>query len=280
MSCRTVSRSGFSRLELAVILGVVVGLLALLIPAVNSARNAARLTQSKCALKNLGLALCNYHDLHKRLPPGSTIDTQNVGHHGWFTQILPYLDASPTHSIVNFDYPWDDNDARHVIAEQLNWKDDDAAPIYNDRTNREIFKAYSYDYLATIPGVPEKRTTEGYGLIHYAANPRVLYRNSSVGFDDFSEGTAHGWLLGEANGRYLPWGAPFNWREWNEQLNSSDTSYGRPTDDGALFLIADGSVRLISNAAAVEAMRALDGGLPPVDPEDVRVPPQEWEYVR
>ena len=103
-------RSGITLIEVLVILGIIVLLAAFLLPSVTRSREAARRTQCKNQLKQLGLALHNYHDTFiTTMPPGYIYHTQaavpeseegvpfNNGW-GWTTMISPYLDASPLYN--------------------------------------------------------------------------------------------------------------------------------------------------------------------------------------
>jgi prepilin-type N-terminal cleavage/methylation domain-containing protein len=101
-------RTGFTLIELLVVIAIIAVLIALLLPAVQQAREAARRTQCKNHLKQIGLALHNYHDSHAIFPAGlysgmweSTTSliwaAANKGLLGscWFQHVLPYMDQSP-----------------------------------------------------------------------------------------------------------------------------------------------------------------------------------------
>lgn len=104
-------RKAFTLIELLVVIAIIAVLIALLLPAVQQAREAARRSQCKNNLKQMGLALHNYHDVHNTFPPGwvdlrtsSSSTYKNLW--GWGTFILPYLDQAPLYQQVNFDQGW------------------------------------------------------------------------------------------------------------------------------------------------------------------------------
>lgn len=88
-------RRGFTLIELLVVIAIIAVLIALLLPAVQQAREAARRSQCKNNLKQIGLAMHNYHDTYNGFPPGNV--ASNVGGWGpsWWIFILPYLDQAP-----------------------------------------------------------------------------------------------------------------------------------------------------------------------------------------
>ena len=99
---------GFTLIELLVVIAIIAVLIALLLPAVQQAREAARRTQCKNHLKQLGLALHNYHDTFLTFPPASVrryatgVNEWQTNMRSWTTRILPYLDQAPLYSNVDF----------------------------------------------------------------------------------------------------------------------------------------------------------------------------------
>jgi len=95
---------GFTLIELLVAIAIIAILIALLLPAVQQAREAARRVQCRNHLKQFGLALHNYHDNHQVFPPGLT-QTNIAGRFQgvtFFVPLLPYLDQAPAYARWNF----------------------------------------------------------------------------------------------------------------------------------------------------------------------------------
>lgn len=96
-------RRGFTLIELLVVIAIIAILIALLLPAVQQAREAARRSECKNKLKQIGLALHNYHEMANAFPPGWIGVDRATGRHdfeahngfGWGIMILPHLDQTP-----------------------------------------------------------------------------------------------------------------------------------------------------------------------------------------
>lgn len=92
-------RVGFTLVELLVVIAIIGILVALLLPAVQAAREAARRSSCTNNLKQLGLALQNFHDTYQNFPPGMVDDDGNVL--GWGTYILPYMEQTAIYDNIN-----------------------------------------------------------------------------------------------------------------------------------------------------------------------------------
>jgi prepilin-type N-terminal cleavage/methylation domain-containing protein len=123
---------GFTLIELLVVIAIIAVLIALLLPAVQQAREAARRTQCKNNLKQLGLACHNYHDTFNNFPHnydgrcfGQNVlgDWQNgPGSFGWIVMALPYMDQAPLYNQFNFS----DNSATSPVK---GWTSPTNAPL-------------------------------------------------------------------------------------------------------------------------------------------------------
>ena len=106
MSRKLPSRQAFTLIELLVVIAIIAVLIALLLPAVQQAREAARRSQCKNNLKQIGIAFHNYHETYNVLPPGyidndplANVTNQNLL--GWGTFILPFMDQAPLYNLIS-----------------------------------------------------------------------------------------------------------------------------------------------------------------------------------
>jgi prepilin-type N-terminal cleavage/methylation domain-containing protein/prepilin-type processing-associated H-X9-DG protein len=100
MSYHRRSRPGFTLVELLVMIAIIGILVSMLLPAVQNAREAGRRMQCANNLKQIALALHNYHDVHKKLPYASSWPAQSGT---WAAFILPYIECQSLHDRFNFN---------------------------------------------------------------------------------------------------------------------------------------------------------------------------------
>ena len=128
-----IERKGFTLIELLVVIAIIAVLIALLLPAVQAAREAARRAQCSNNLKQLGVALHNYHSAVGSFPMGSAIAYSDPGVQTswgtWSAQslMLPYLEQTPVYNSINFDW--------------TNWYDV-GAPINSTAWNMNVLSFY------------------------------------------------------------------------------------------------------------------------------------------
>jgi len=102
-------KRGFTLIELLVVIAIIAILIALLLPAVQQAREAARRSQCKNNLKQIGLALHNYHDNFRMFPPGDVrrlyggVSSWTTSMIGWIPRILPFLDQAVIYNQINWE---------------------------------------------------------------------------------------------------------------------------------------------------------------------------------
>ena len=218
----------------------------LILPAVQQAREAARRTQSKNNLRQIGMALSGYHELHRCFPPGGTFDSNGHGQHGWTTFLWCYMEATPYYGMLDFNQPWD-------------------APA-----NAGFFqhRAWGVRNPSIDVAVPEK----GFAVSHYSANSNLLGANSFVTQAEIQD-QSNTFLAGELGGDFVPWGCPYNWRPLIGLTNTPRT-YGRLENYGGQFLMVDGSVRWIAPELSKGILASLNG------PDLSRAAREKLEIVR
>lgn len=107
---QSLTRRGFTLVELLVVIAIIGILVALLLPAIQAAREAARRSQCSNNAKQIGLALQNYHDTHKSFPPG-VIWGPGVApytlpyHHTWNVMLLPFLEQESLYNTIDMRLP-------------------------------------------------------------------------------------------------------------------------------------------------------------------------------
>lgn len=239
-----VRRGGRSNNTMVIVLAVAAGclvmlcagggiLVALLLPAVQSAREAARMTQSKNNLKQIGLAAHNFHDTHGHFPPfvGDGSDDPNVTVPvSFLTAILPFVEQAGVYQSIDTRVPWD------------------------DPANRAPYSASLPVYLS--PQFPDQRTPNGYGQTHYAPNVRLIEAGPGLQIREVTDGSSNTVLAGSINAAFPAWGDPANGRDPSNGFGGGATAFGGGAS-GTLLLMADGSVRRVGADVSPEIAAAL-----------------------
>lgn len=224
---------GTTLVEWVLIIPTCLLLVFFLVTAILRARDDARRSQSKNGLKQIGLALQNYHDTYNTLPPGGVFDSNGIPQHCWTTMIDPYLWSSPWYSEVDFSVPW--NDPKQ-IDHFLSRRD----PVWQN------------------PRVTIAPRADGFPVPMYAANSWLMHRNSSMTLKQIND-TANTLLAAEVRGSYLPLGCPGNWRDVAAGLNRSDDAFGCRDGEITYAMMADGRVRSIAPDTSAAVWNALTG---------------------
>ncbi len=220
---RPFCRQGFTLIELLVVIAITGILLALLLPAVAQSREAARRTQCKQNLAQIGLALHNYEMAHRWLPPGSVdpgrpIVNVTQGYHvGWITQLLPHLEEANTWR------HWDFSVGAY-----------DPANAPAARSAISVLNCPSSLLSAAVGGT-------SYAGVHHDTeapididNNGVLYLNSRVGYRDLRDGASQTLFVGETLGSEFP-------RGWASGSNATLRNAGAPPNTSAPVLPANGN---------------------------------------
>jgi prepilin-type N-terminal cleavage/methylation domain-containing protein/prepilin-type processing-associated H-X9-DG protein len=189
--------SGFTLIELLVVIAIIGVLIALLLPAVQRAREAARRIQCVNNLKQMGIALHSYHDAHGCLPSGYTyVERFTWGGFGWATMILPGVEQKPLFNAANFDLPlWSDANTT-VATTAINFYLCPSDETSQGRfLNRDPYQYAMASYVGSFgPGDLDVTPEDRRGLFS---------RNSRTRFAEVTDGLSQTLAVGERhNGKF------------------------------------------------------------------------------
>lgn len=197
----------------------------------SSVRDAARRTQSRNMLKQIGLASHYYHDAYEILPVGGSFDSDGRGLHSWETFLLPYLDQAELYEKIDLAKPWTDEVHRASFQQGIN--------AFRNPKHSESLKEIDWNHS------------------HYAMNAHVAGINRNISMSYFSDGKSNTLLTGEVKHAPRAWGDPVNFRDPAIGFESP-ISFGSVWRYGGVqFTFADGSVRMINNDIDLAVLKAL-----------------------
>ncbi|UUO05468.1 DUF1559 domain-containing protein [Blastopirellula sp. J2-11] len=262
-------QSGFTLVELLVVIAIIGVLIALLLPAVQQAREAARRMACSNNLKQLGLALHNYHDTHRNFPLGCQGNSERTGLH---VALLPFIEQNNLYDQMDTKI----NYGSGVNAVALRTRIDGyLCPSGNEPMgddNDEYFTTHYYGVLGakgTNPSTGNSYEFDAGSDTAYGGFSKVgiFYQGESRGMHDILDGTSNTLAFGEIswsdrNGketRYRPWsrGGRVGYfsvgaKNVNDAINSdqtgrfNDMSFGSSHPGGAMFTLGDASVRFLA----------------------------------
>ena len=281
---RYLRNRGFTLVELLVVIAIIGILIALLLPAVQAAREAARRMQCSNNLKQLGLAMHNYHDTYQCFPPGFMVvdELGNIGGGwAWAVFLMPFIEQSPLQdklSVTKYSLGQVTSDPELMPLLQTPLE-----PLKCPSSTVEPLREYlgaSGIMVSTANYMCCRGFFRYSGPVHLEKpNNGVLFGQSSVRFADIRDGTSNTIALGERTVLPVYADQPARWPSWCGPGGLSPTGgigstvsssvydkMNHPTDihlfssehpGGANFGFADGSVHFLS-----ETIESSDGGVP------------------
>lgn len=142
-------RKGFTLIELLVVIAIIAILIALLLPAVQQAREAARRSTCKNQLKQIGLALHNYHETHRIFPQGgfgsgaSSSSAANNVSMSFLVMILPFVDQAPLYETFNLNRGYQHSTNMQACL--------DVPPVYHCPSSNKTKSTHTSEVSSSVP---------------------------------------------------------------------------------------------------------------------------------
>jgi prepilin-type N-terminal cleavage/methylation domain-containing protein/prepilin-type processing-associated H-X9-DG protein len=181
---------GFTLLEILVVIAIIGVLIALLLPAVQRVRAAAYRVQCANNLKQIGLALHNYHASHRSLPPGVTSRKDKYPFMSWNTRLLPFLEQDSLWRLTEAAFAQNPDfriNPPHVGFGTI-------MPIYSCPADSRTLDLLGFQGGAGMWGATSYLGLEG---TNQTGKDGVLFLDSKIRFADITDGASHTLLVGE-----------------------------------------------------------------------------------
>jgi prepilin-type N-terminal cleavage/methylation domain-containing protein/prepilin-type processing-associated H-X9-DG protein len=254
---------GFTLVELLVVIAIIGILVALLLPAVQAAREAARRSQCLNNMKQISLALINHHDTYGHFPSGYSPDTGWA----WGTAVLPFIEYSTLHDQLLTDAPMNPGDTAQLelmrtVIHEYRCPSDGSVPDLNDKR-----VPYSGQQMATSNYLGIMGSTTVQSPNDLAQANGIFFQNSRIRIKGITDGTSKTFLIGERDYTYhhasLWVGTRKHWSQFRHvNINPTyirgadgnggglindvqDSAFSSRHTGGANFALADGSVRFV-----------------------------------
>jgi prepilin-type N-terminal cleavage/methylation domain-containing protein len=283
------TRRGFTLVELLVVIAIIGILVALLLPAIQMAREAARRSSCSNNMRQIGLGLHMYHDTFGRFPAGWQAEDPTGGHDdwlgepgwGWAAAILPYMEQTSVYGeMIDF---------RHPISAAVNQQARETElKVYRCPSDigNVVFELEADDHHS-FPYTPLELATANYVGVFGTKDPHDVYEdgqspdgafilNQQMALRDFLDGTSETFIVGERTARlsYSTWVGmvrggehaparvvgvatfpPNSNAAFDPEAPTHNFSSLHPA--GTQFVAADGSVKLIAESIDVRVYHAL-----------------------
>jgi hypothetical protein len=200
-------------------------MIALLVPAVTQARVAAKRSQSMNNMKQIGLAMHNYHEVHGHLPPAVVIGPDGKTPHSWRVAILPFIEGAELYQAYRMDEPWDSEHNKKLL-EQI-------PGVYRSPSDDEFSTNTSYFVFVGKGTAFESQTGNK--------------------FSEFTDGTSNTLMAVETK-KEVPWTKP---EDLPFDPAKDVAELGGFYPEGFNALISDGSVKFISESLDEKILKLL-----------------------